>query len=81
HIQVYLRHLQDGIELEVCDDGQGLKADSYGYNLLNGGEHQRIYSGHGLRGMHERVEELGGTLEVGSRATGGVQVRVWIPLC
>jgi signal transduction histidine kinase len=79
-IQVHLRHLQDGIELEVYDDGQGLRAYPYSSNPLNDGEQQHIYSGRGLRGMRERVEELGGTLEVCSRTTGGVQVRAWIPL-
>lgn len=36
--------------------------------------------GHGIRGMRERAELLGGSLEVGSRAEGGYRVRAVLPL-
>lgn len=36
-------------------------------------------SGHGLRGLHERVTLLGGTLDAGDDATGGFVVRAWLP--
>ncbi|QIK84169.1 sensor histidine kinase [Sanguibacter sp. HDW7] len=36
-------------------------------------------SGHGLRGLHERVTLLGGTLDAGDDATGGFVVQAWLP--
>jgi signal transduction histidine kinase len=49
--------------VSVVDDGVG------------GADH----SGGGLRGLADRVEALGGDLEVESRAAGGTQVRAEIP--
>lgn len=40
----------------------------------------RFYSGHGIRGMRERAEELGGTFVVGPATGGGFCVRTVIPL-
>jgi signal transduction histidine kinase len=37
-------------------------------------------TGLGLLGMRERVASLGGSLEIGPRATGGFRVRVRLPL-
>jgi signal transduction histidine kinase len=36
-------------------------------------------SGHGLRGMRERVEGSGGRLSVGAGPAGGFAVRAWLP--
>jgi signal transduction histidine kinase len=44
------------------------------------GERQRIYSGHGLRGMRDRAEELGGTFELVEMPEGGVKIHAWIPV-
>jgi signal transduction histidine kinase len=57
----------DGVLVRVDDDGQGgvLRAES---------------EGSGLRGMRERAEALGGTLEVGASALGGWRVSAWLPL-
>ena len=41
---------------------------------------QRFYSGHGMRGMRERAEELGGTFEVIQRPEGGLSVLARIPI-
>jgi two-component system sensor histidine kinase UhpB len=59
----------DGLlEVSVTDDGEGLPADW-----------QR--AGHyGLRGLAERVEALGGRLEVGPAAPRGARVRATIPV-
>jgi len=40
---------------------------------------QRIYSGHGMRGMRERAEELGGTFAINTLPTGGVSIQARIP--
>jgi two-component system sensor histidine kinase UhpB len=60
----------DGARLSVAveDDGVGLPAD-----WARGGRF-------GLRGLRERVEQLGGTLAVANRAAGGVRLAAEIPL-
>ncbi|MDB6427168.1 sensor histidine kinase [Curtobacterium sp. 20TX0008] len=63
-----LRYLDDGIEVEVADDGHGAGAvrDPGG-------------SGLGHVGMRERVAAVGGRIEIGPRARGGYLVRAWLP--
>ncbi|MDM7892909.1 sensor histidine kinase [Curtobacterium caseinilyticum] len=63
-----LRYLDDGIEVEVADDGHGARA-------------ARDTSGSGLGhvGMRERVDAVGGRIEIGPRARGGYLVRAWLP--
>lgn len=65
---VRLRYLDDGIEVEVTDDGHGARA-------------ARDTSGSGLGhvGMRERVAAVGGRIEIGPRARGGYLVRAWLP--
>jgi signal transduction histidine kinase len=57
----------DAITLLVSDDGQGMsvRADSTGF---------------GLRGLRERVTQLGGELHVEPRPGGGTQLSVRLPL-
>ncbi|TWH28268.1 signal transduction histidine kinase [Isoptericola variabilis J7] len=61
---VSLRPLGTGVSLEVVDDGVGLRGQPPGV---------------GRRAMAERVEALGGRLELSEPATGGVRVRAEIP--
>lgn len=61
------RHL----DVEVRDDGIGSAA-----TVTAGGAHPQ----HGLLGMRERVELLGGRLDVGPRTGGGYRVRARLPL-
>jgi two-component system sensor histidine kinase UhpB len=60
----------DGARLAVTveDDGVGLPGD-----WARAGRF-------GLRGLRERVQQLGGTFEVGNRAAGGVRLAAAIPL-
>ncbi|MBI2306256.1 MAG: HAMP domain-containing protein [Rhodocyclales bacterium] len=61
--------LADGcLELVIADDGRGLAAPS-----------QQRGCGLGLTGMAERVAALGGELNIGSRAGGGVCVVARLP--
>ena len=53
-----------GLVVEVADDGQG------GADTL---------AGSGLRGLIDRVEALGGRLEVESPRGRGTTVRAWLP--
>lgn len=66
---VTLSYLGEQVSLDVCDDGQGL-AD----------RGDRVGRGHGLRGIRDRVEELGGQLVVESTAGAGTALAVTLPL-
>jgi signal transduction histidine kinase len=69
-IDLLLRFHADAIELVVSDDGCGL-----GQGPLD------PPGGHfGLRGVRERVDKLGGTVEFESRPGGGTRVAVTVPL-
>jgi len=79
-VQVRLHHLAQCIEVEINDDGKGVYALPHSYDPGADGEKQRIYSGHGMRGMRERAEELGGTFEVMGGPTGGTSIMARIPI-
>nr|WP_221420931.1 sensor histidine kinase [Conyzicola lurida] len=64
-VDVRLRYLADGVELEVADTGVGRGLTSSGTGL-------------GHVGMRERLAAVGGELEVGPRARGGYLVRARI---
>ena len=64
-VDVRLRYLPDGIELEVADTAVGR-----GLNLAG--------TGHGHVGMRERLAAVGGKLEVGPQQRGGYLVRARI---
>jgi signal transduction histidine kinase len=59
------------IELEVRDEGKGMPGEIYGANPLQPGT--------GIQGMHERVRQLGGRLEIES-GIGGTVLTAIIPL-
>jgi signal transduction histidine kinase len=69
HAHVRLRYGAREVEVDVTDDGRGVRADA----VENG-------AGHGLVGMRERVSMLGGRLEAGYRPDGGFGVRATLPL-
>jgi signal transduction histidine kinase len=56
-----------GVQLELSDDGCGFDINA-------------STSGYGLRGMHERVQMLGGNLTINSSPAIGTKIVVWIPL-
>lgn len=60
--------------LEIKDQGKGMPSDPLGSNTDSLGT-----LGVGIRGMHERVRQLGGELEITSTAEG-TSVRASIPL-
>ena len=67
-IALQLRLQPQQITLEVRDDGRGLDQD---WEL----------SGHfGVIGMRERAQALGGSFAIGPIASGGVRIRVSLPL-
>jgi len=58
--------LQDGLELEISDDGVGLAGDAR--------------PGVGLRSMRERAGELGGSFTAGSSPAGGTRIQARLPV-
>ncbi|HEY0215412.1 MAG TPA: histidine kinase [Cellulomonas sp.] len=67
-VDVRLRYAAEVVELEVADDGAGVRRG------------RMPSSGLGQVGMRERVAADGGTLEVGPRGRGGYLVRARVPL-
>lgn len=70
HVAVRVRTEPHRVELEVSDDGRGAAAP--GARLPG----TRM----GLRGMRERIDSVGGTLEAGPKDHGGWLVRATVPL-
>ena len=60
-----MRRESGAVVLEAVDDGQG--ADG-------------LVPGNGLRGMRERVQQCGGTLEIQTRRGEGFRLRLSIPV-
>jgi signal transduction histidine kinase len=54
----------EGVEVRARDDGRGTEA---------------ISPGHGLAGMQERLEQIGGRLQLQSEPDRGFFVRAWVP--
>jgi len=69
-----LTHGIEGLVLEVEDQGHGIPSTS-----LRQIASKRGGLGVGIAGMIERIEQLGGSLEVTS-STNGTIVRAWLPL-
>jgi signal transduction histidine kinase len=65
-IDLRLRYLADAVELELGDTGTGSPVAA-------------PVTGHGHLGMRERVDAVGGTIQIGPRARGGYLVRAHIP--
>ncbi len=70
--QVRLAQLHGEISLEVCDQGRGMSREVQ----------ERFFAGSsagvGLRGMRERIRQLGGSLEINS-GDGGTTVLIALP--
>ncbi|MFQ5671326.1 MAG: sensor histidine kinase [Acidobacteriota bacterium] len=60
-----MRKTPDGITLTARDDGRGARA---------------VRPGSGLKGMRERLEEVGGRLKLAAAPQEGFRVDVWLPL-
>jgi signal transduction histidine kinase len=69
--QVTIGYHDRDVTVEVTDDGRGVVAPT-------GDGQARV--GHGLIGMHERVQVFGGDLEAGPRPGGGFRVAARLPL-
>jgi GAF domain-containing protein len=71
-VKVRLAQVDGAVELSIGDDGCGFDpARSYARGRVTGGV--------GLSGMRERVEQLGGVLEIHSRPEAGTLIRAVLP--
>ncbi|MCR3729761.1 signal transduction histidine kinase [Streptomyces umbrinus] len=76
-----LKHAGPGAEVETTVDVDDTQLSVEVANSGPVGPHPTLpASGHGLAGMRERVEILGGTLAAGPTRTGGWRLRVTLPL-
>jgi signal transduction histidine kinase len=75
HALVAIRYAKEEMTISVDDDGRGRANGS----VLSAAGHGRT-AGHGITGMRERVQALGGELEAGPRASGGFSVRARLPV-
>jgi signal transduction histidine kinase len=64
NITLRLTRSEAGIALSIEDDGHAQTSPRWG---------------NGLKGMHERLTHLGGTLEVTPAQGRGLKVRAWLP--
>jgi len=71
---IWMRRTDDGLTLEIEDCGRGMPADVLAQLPTGGGA-----LGVGVAGMRERLQQLGGTLEVES-GHHGTTVRAFVPL-
>lgn len=63
-LEVRLSRAAEGLRLEIEDDGRA---------------HWPLSEGHGMTGMRERIDALGGTLRIGRAALGGVRIEASLP--
>jgi signal transduction histidine kinase len=64
-VRIELGRSAEGVTLTVEDDGASVS--------------QRVQPGNGLRGLRERVEEVGGRLLIGDRRPSGLKLQALIP--
>jgi signal transduction histidine kinase len=73
HVWIELNQQEDSLELVIRDDGVGFD--------VTGTVERAVSSGNlGLLGMRERVEILGGSLEIDSQSGQGTGIRISLPL-
>jgi len=72
---VRLQREANALRLEIADNGKGIPEDR-----LRNLHASANRTGVGIAGMRERVRELGGKLEIHSKAMGGTTVHVSLPL-
>lgn len=65
-VDVCLSYVEEGVLLDIKDDGDGF-------------DPQRIREGNGLRGMRERVSSSGGTVDIATEIGGGCLVSAVVP--
>jgi len=77
-VKISLHPREDGFDLLVEDDGQGFDLSQV-QSAGSGAPPGRPAAGNGLRNMHTRMNEIGGTIEIRSHAGGGTTVCLRVP--
>lgn len=67
--------LPGGLKLRVSDNGSGF--DPKSRRTATG---DRVISGYGMVGIHNRLEQIGGTVEINSAPGAGTRVEIFVPL-
>ena len=65
HLWIELTRTDGGIAIRAKDDGRGAK---------------EVRPGHGLTGMRERLEHVGGTLQIETQPAKGFRLEAWMPV-
>jgi signal transduction histidine kinase len=65
NLWIELARTSNGIAIRARDDGRGAK---------------ELRPGHGLTGMRERLEQVGGRLEIETQPTKGFRLNAWLPV-
>jgi two-component system sensor histidine kinase DegS len=68
-VQIRLKYDAHAISLEMSDDGKGFEPEAVSQS-----------GGFGLQGIQERVQQLGGILQIESALGSGTRLSVRIPL-
>jgi signal transduction histidine kinase len=68
-VRIHIQYNEKSISLEMMDDGQGFDPKTVNQS-----------GGFGLQGMAERVQRLGGNLEIESAPMQGTHLRVTVPI-
>jgi signal transduction histidine kinase len=66
-MHIVLSNGNEGLTISISDDGKGLPTMA------------ALHAGNGLRGMRERIEAHGGTLEAANRPEGGFGMQIRLP--
>jgi signal transduction histidine kinase len=69
-VDVEIRFDDDAVHLVVTDDGTGFVE----------ARPERVAGHFGIRGIEERVDKIGGTLQIGNKSGGGAVVAVRVPM-
>ena len=79
-VRVRLSYQPHMVAIEIEDNGTSVPALATSKRGADDGEQQHFYSGHGMGGMRERAEELGGTFEAAPAPGGGLRVLARLPV-
>jgi signal transduction histidine kinase len=70
-VTVVIERTPTALRVHVVDDGRGVAAVT---------EVEGLRPGHGISGMHERAQAVGGTVAAGPRPGGGFTVEAHLPV-
>jgi two-component system sensor histidine kinase DegS len=73
HVSVELENKEGNLKIEIRDDGKGFDQDAVT-------RHQGPEAGFGLQGMRERIDILGGKMEIRTAPGAGTIINIVIPV-